>query len=60
MTLVGLLKLEWSWKTARFITTPRSSLVAPRTYIVHLWDWYLIDKILISLIQAHNEQKNGQ
>jgi len=48
MTLVGLLKLEWSWKTARFITTPRSSFVAPRTYTVHLWDWYLINRILKS------------
>lgn len=41
-TLVGLLKLECNWKTTRFITTPRSSLVAPRTYTVHLCDWYLI------------------
>lgn len=43
-TLVGLLKLECSWKTARFITTLISSFVAPRTYIVHLWDWYLNKK----------------
>ncbi len=29
--LVGLLKLGWSWNTTLFITTPRSSLFAPRT-----------------------------
>lgn len=46
--LVGLLKLECNWKTARLTTTPRSSLVDPRTYTVHLCDWYL-----------HNRQWNN-
>lgn len=46
-TRVGLLKLECSWKTQRFTIAPRSSLVAPRTYTVHLCDWYLVYNINI-------------